>query len=212
MLVDSSFLFVSSEIVIQETTEKGALIEATLMELNKTSESGNIYRIEEGEQIAKSLVGKPVFFGITWSGKHDNPISVKGIKKEPVGLVENTKKVGDKIKGLIRIIEVGLVEAIKSGAKFLFSVGGVAQYAKEVYEESGRKVRKLFNAVCNHLQMVPFGTKVGFPNAKLERVIEINETVLFDFVEKDIRKHLVLESIESDITNDPILDEELIFE
>lgn len=183
-----SFLFISSEVVFQETTAKGARLEVTMLELNKPSDQNTEYCIEEGDVIAESLVGDPIFYGTNWKNQHKND-------GEPIGIVESAKKIGNKIKGIINIWAPELINIIKRGGKFLFSIGGVAKFA-ELIEKGGKKVMRMIGAICNHLQMVPLGTKVGFPNAKVERVIEINETVMFiSEEEEDIVDTLITEAI-----------------
>lgn len=187
-----SFLFVTGDVVFQETTPKGAILEITALELNKESQQvvPTEYRIEEGEQIAASLVGNPIYYGTKASGKH-----LKG--RPSVGEVLKAWKTGNKIKAKILITSKSLIKKLKKGIKFLFSVGGVAEFA-EVIQRGKRIVKRMVNALCNHLQIVDVGTKVGFPNAKVERVIEINETVLF--VEVDPIDSSIESAIESAIT------------
>lgn len=175
-----SYFFITREITFQETNdgEKGAFIEITATELNKASEGSqhNVYQIEEGEEIAKSLVGQPIYYGTDPLRRHDNPI-VSGSNKEPIGIVKSAKVVGNEIKAIIRIICSSIIETLKRGTKYLFSIGGIA--ISETVKKIGDKlIHILHGARCNHLQMVDVGTPVGFPNAKMERLIEINETVM----------------------------------
>lgn len=176
--MENVFYFITKEVEFQESEVEGARVEVTVMELNKASEGNNrIYKIEEGDEIAKSLVGNDIYHGIDWRGKHDNPIVNEDSQNEPIGFVESAKVVGNKIKAIIRIINKSFVERLKNGVKFLFSVGGNA--VSETIKKIGNKiVHVLHGARCNHLQMLDVGTPVGFPNAKTERLIEINETVM----------------------------------
>jgi len=171
------FYFISKEITFEETEKKGARIEATVMELEKVSANGNVYRIDEGKKIAKSLVGKNVYYGTDAFGKHENPITKDGSDGEPVGIVESAKVVVNKIKAVIRIINQGLIEALKQGVKYLFSVGGSA-ISETIKKIKGKIVHILHGARCNHLQILDMGTPVGFKNAKMDKLIEINETVM----------------------------------
>ena len=167
----SAFLFVTNEVEFQEATPTGARISVTFMELNKPSENDRMYRIEEGDQLAKSLVGKFIRFGANIFGKH-----FKQVKK--IGFVESAHKVGNKIKGIVNIFDKSFIEKIKKGAKFLFSVGGTALFGKVI--QMGKKiVTELWGAVCSHLQMLPNNPSgAGFPNAKMHKVIEINESIM----------------------------------
>lgn len=178
---ESVFFFVTKDVTFNETksTDKFAVIEATVMELEKPSTPPNnrIYQFEEGSQIAKSLVGKPVYYGVDMFGKHENPLVKKNSIKEPVGFVESAIVVGNKIRAIIKIISSSIIECLKSGTKYLFSVGGnaIGETIKKIGE---RVVHVLHGARCNHLQIVDVGTIVGFPNAKMEKLIEIQETVM----------------------------------
>lgn len=177
-----SFLFITKDVEFEETDPEGkfARVKATFLELDKPSvgsksKTPKIYRFVEGGTIAKSLVGKPIFYGTDWAGRHTQ-------KQGAIGLVESAKKLGKKIKGIVKIFitdkTLALVEALKRGGKFLFSVGGIARFGETLIDKAGKIIQRLYNAVCTHLQMVPAGTKVGFPSAKLEEVIEIQETVM----------------------------------
>jgi hypothetical protein len=174
-----SFFFITKEVTFQETksTDKYAIIEATVMELDKISEGNNrVYQFEEGDEIAKSLIGKPVYYGANWKGQHENPL-VSGKNVDPVGIVEFAEVVGKKIKATIKIISTSLIETLKRGTKYLFSVGGNA--IMDTMKKIGEKViHVLSGARCNHLQIVDVETKVGFPDAKMEKLIEIQETVM----------------------------------
>jgi len=176
---ETVFFIISKDLIFEETSEKGARLEATVMELDKVSEGNNrVYQIDEGEAIAKSLKNKPVYHGITAWNKHDNPIASPESSKEPVGIVEKAWVIGRKIKAHIRIISQGLIESLKQGVKFLFSVGGVA-LAETIKKIGDKIIHVLHGARCNHLQILDLGTAVGFPDAKMEKLIEINETVMF---------------------------------
>lgn len=177
MSQENIFYFFTKEFEFQESDAKGALVEATVMELNKVSKNGRVYQIEDGPEITKSLVGKDVYYGTDSKGKHENPIVKEDSKATPVGFIESAKIVGNKIKAKIRITAQGMIEALKQGVKYLFSVGGKA--VSETIKKIGDKIiHILHGARCNHLQIVDMGTPVGFPNAKMEELIEINETVM----------------------------------
>jgi len=174
---ENIFYFFTKEVEFQESDAKGALLEVTVMELNKVSKNGRVYQIEEGPEIAKSLIGKDIYYGTDRSGKHDNPLVKEDSKATPVGFVESAIVVGNKIKANIRITAQGMIEALKQGVKYLFSVGGKA-ISETIKKVAGKIIHILHGARCNHLQMVDMGTPVGFPNAKMEELIEINETVM----------------------------------
>jgi len=171
------FFVITKEIEFEETVEKGARILATVMELEKVSKNKRLYQIKEGKQIADSLKGKPIYYGTDVFGRHDNPIKNPKSKKEPVGFVETARVVGNKIKAVIRIFNEKLISALKKGVRYLFSIGG--QAISETIKKIGNKIVHVLNgARCNHLQLVDKGTPVGFPSAKMEKLIEIQETVM----------------------------------
>jgi len=177
----TTFYVVSKDVVFEESfstvKQEYAIIEATVLELEKISGNNKVYLIEEGEEIAESLVGKPVFYGTDPFNKHDNPLTKPDSEREPVGIVESARVVGNKIKAVIKIISESIVETLKHGTKYLFSVGGNA--IRETVRKVGEKmVHVLHGAKCNHLQILDVGTKVGFPDAKIEKVLEIQETVM----------------------------------
>lgn len=170
-----SFFFVTREVDFRpefsETKGKYARILGTFMELDKASTNGNIYRFSEGEKIAKSLIGKPIRYGANWLGKH--------LKKGPkIGFVESAMVVGKKIRGVVRITAPHLIEALKAGTKFMFSVGGVAKTFNLI--KRGKEVfTQLIGAVCTHLQLLDNNPeKAGFKSAKMLKLLEINESVL----------------------------------
>ena len=175
------FFILSSDFEFLESFEdKPVRLLATVMELNKASLNGKVYRIEEGKTIAKSLIGNDVYYGVDWAGRHCNPIlrkEGKCSKSEPVGTVESTFVEGNKIKATIEILNESLIQALKNGVKFLFSVGGnaVKQIVKKI---GGKLVSVMYGARCNHLQIINPDTKVGFPKATVERLLSINETVM----------------------------------
>jgi len=178
-----SFFFITSEVAFDEFEilptlfeegkgkKKGARILATFMELDTPSQNSRIYRFVEGKKIAQSLVGKLIRYGANWFGKH--------FKKVPViGIVEEAYQKGKKIMGIVRIWDQGIIETLKKGTKYLFSVGGMADFGKMV-KKGGKFFTKLYNALCTHLQLLPNDPEgAGFPSAKMHKVIEINESVM----------------------------------
>ena len=174
------FYFVSRDYEFQEIDKTGARILATVMELEKVSGNGNVYRFSEAKAICKSLEGVKVYYGTDMFGMHDNPLVNKKSKNKPVGIVESAKQFGNKIKAIIRITETKLINMLKRGRQFLFSVGGSAKSAvQKTYSKLTDKIISvLHGAKINHLQMADANTPVGFPSAKIEKILSINETVL----------------------------------
>ena len=165
----------ANEIELEESVNNEVRVLATVLELDIPSKNGRLYQFGEGETIAKSLEGKPVYYGTNWLGKHDNPLVMRESKNEPVGIVEKCWVAGNKIKAKIKIYGESLANKIRGGAKFLFSVGGVAKnFIKKRIGD--RNVDVLEGAKCNHLQIIDGSTPVGFPSAKLEKILNVNET------------------------------------
>lgn len=166
-----SFFFITTECEFQEATKKGARVLATFMELDTPSQNGRIYRFVEGKEIAKSLIGRTIRYGADWLGKHLTNVPI-------IGKVETAFREGKKIKGVVHIWNKNIIEKLKAGVKFLFSVGGVAQFTKAV--KKGKQIfTTLYNAVCTHLQLLPNNPKgAGFPTAKIHKILEINESYI----------------------------------
>jgi len=203
-----TFLFVS-EAKFEETSPKGALISGTFVELDKLSTPKktvngktihNVYRIEDADLIIRSLQGAPVYYNINWFGLHDHT-------KPNIGFVETVMKKGKKIIGKVRITAKNLIKKLKKGKRFLFSIGGNAE--KETKKIVGNKIiRTLVKAFCTHLQLVPWGANVGFPNAQMKKLIEVQETVMFSESElKEIRE--TIEVIEDTKVVTPKITEEI---
>jgi len=186
-----SFFFVTNDVEFQEATLKGAKVLGTFMELEKPSANGRVYRFVEGTKIAKSLIGKTIRYGANWAGKHilGNPV---------IGKVLRAWQEGNKIKGIVNFTDKNIIGLLKKGAKFLFSVGGVAQFGETV--QKGKQVfTRLYNAVCTHLQLLPnIPSGAGFPNAKMHKVIEINESVMLANPIEDETSTRILHEIKLD--------------
>lgn len=185
------FIIITDKLEFEETKEKGARILATVMELEKPSKNNRLYQFEEGKAIVRSLKGKPVYYGTDVFGRHCNPLKKNASQeckvRPPVGFVETAKLVGKKIKAIIRIYDNKIIQALKNGIKFMFSVGGNA-ISETLKKIGGKIIRVLSGAKCNHLQIVDKGVPVGFQSAKMEKLIEINETVTLFADEEKIPK------------------------
>jgi hypothetical protein len=168
--IDFFFVKSSEKLIFHETADKPyAIISGVLMELDKPSTTHRLYQFDESESIADSMMGKPIFYGTDWKGKHDTT-------KPPVGsvLTARVNRLARNIFAYLKIYSKELVNRLKRGEKFLFSIQGTADKAVQK-----SNVRHMLGAVVNSLQMVPFGTNVGFPNAQMEKLVSLQETVLF---------------------------------
>jgi len=170
MSSESQFLFVSKTIEFNEST---ALVSAVFCELDKKSENGRVYRFSDANEIIESLIGSVVYFGVDIFGRH--------LKNKVVGIVEEAVLVGKTIKGKIRIDSQSIIEKLKSGVKFLVSIGGTA------YAKIRKGFMEMVNPIVNHIaiwessQRNIYGEKqsAGFSSAKIDKILEIEESVLF---------------------------------
>lgn len=154
-----------------------ARVHGVFAEIEKLSEQGTMYRFEDAKTLTETLIGSPVYYGVDLYNRH-----VKQ-QRNRIGFVESAKLVGKRIIGSIIIKPINDVgrmvfSLLKSGGKFLFSIGGFAEKVQETFDNFGRKVKKYVKAFCNHLQLVDANVKVGFPTTRIESV-EFSETLLF---------------------------------
>jgi len=151
-----------------------ALISGVVLSLNQASQGKkhHVYRFSEGVQLADSLVGKNVFEGVDFFGRHKTSIHDK------VGVVKRTLIKGDKIIAFILIRAKKLIKAIASGKRFWFSIMGNAKSETPIKTASGETIRILNDAKISSLQILKEGVKVGFPEAQLSDVLKIQETVM----------------------------------
>ena len=174
--METSFLYITKGYTFEEGKGKFARIQITAMELDKVSRNKNLYRFSERYEIARSIIGRKVRWGISRVGKH-----LKGLRTKVVGFVESTKVVGNKIRAVIKITDTDVISMLKSGIKraFRFSVGGVAQTARLV-QKAGKRFFELIGARVNHLQMwlSEKPRESGFESAKVEKVLEFSESAL----------------------------------
>lgn len=171
-----SFLFITKDVRTFMESGKIAYVKCTALELDKPSINGKIYAFEEGDKIAESMVDKPIYFNIDWRGKHK-------LDEESIGKIILAKRIGKKIKAILGITDLKIIDKLRQGLKFLFSIGGHAKTSK-YFKQGKRMVEKLFGTVIQHLQMIPDGknifgkSKVGFPSAKMEKILKIEESCL----------------------------------
>jgi len=165
-----SYLFVSRT----EFQESSGLVSATFMELDKVSENKRLYRFENAQEIIDSLIGSAVRFGVDLFGRHLTKGSI-------VGIVESAQLVGKKIVGTIRITTQSILDKLKKGIKFLLSVGGIG------FPTFKKGYTIIENPEIQHVQMWESNQKnllgqpqsAGFNSAKIEKILEIQESVLF---------------------------------
>lgn len=185
---NATFFFVSFPRDIQifeEATSSYARIQITAMELDKVSNNDNLYKFSEKESIKKSLIGKPVFYGLKVKRKRISPTKVireqKHLKKVKIGFIESAKIVGNKIKAVVKITDLDILGMLKKGIKdFLFSVGGVASRARIVIR-GAKKFTEMVGAKVTHLAMWKSKhekKEAGFESARMEKLLEFSECAL----------------------------------
>ena len=188
------FEFISPlEVTIEETSLGVAIIRGTLLR-EGVSKNGNLYTIKEMKKIAKATEGQPIYVGTTT--KMDVNLGI--IRK---GMHDNTKsnKVGRIIQAIFndvkRVIKfVGevvntenhpdIISKIKAG--WGISIGGVAEKARKIIEETGRILTKVMGMRVTHVQLLAPWIVKGQEEAKVESV-EIQESMIFyEALEKEI--------------------------
>jgi len=165
----NSFLFVNG-IESFEESQKGAVCDATFLTLDKVSENGRRYNFEDSDLIIETLRNAPIRLGITITGKHR--------KSRQVGVVKQVFMEGKTVKGKILVTAKDIISKLKKGVKFLLSVGGKALGALTKF---GKKMfMNMIKPQVTHVQMFSVDEgKSGFPEAKVNRVIDFGESLLY---------------------------------
>ena len=70
MSVEYSFN-ITTPLEIEESVGRTVVLSGTFLRLNKATNNGREYQIEEGQQIAEGLIDMPVGFGTDWMNKHN---------------------------------------------------------------------------------------------------------------------------------------------
>jgi len=165
-----SYLYVSKVSDFEEST---ALCQVTFAELDKKSTNNRVYRFSDAQGIIQSLIGSVVKFGVDKMGKH--------IRFAPlVGIVESAFLEGKTIKGKIRIDSQDIINKLKKGIKFLVSIGG---FGSAIVHKT---FTEIVEPIIEHVQIWQasqtniLGEKqiAGFSKAKIEKVLEIEESCL----------------------------------
>lgn len=164
---------------IQEAyTHDSVLLSGVILRLNIPTTNGNIYRVEEAEQIVENMKGVPVFFRSDQQGYHiRRPDSYVGrvVKVENMGSylradveVWNTKEFPD------------LAYRVKKG--WGFSIGGKAH----AFESTGtftpamKPIAKLHGMAANHLQLLEPEERRGDAMAVVDKIYEVQESFIVD--------------------------------
>lgn len=145
--MDYEFRIYSPFEVIEESKSAGVRLKGVFIKLNKPTTNGRVYPAEtEGENIAETLKGAPVYWGV-------NPITNKHVKRDPVGRVLSAfyNKLKGVVEGTVEIFESsGLGDLLRKMKTVGFSIGGKAQDLRSI----GGGLKRVVGMVCNHLQIL----------------------------------------------------------
>ena len=179
------FEFRSPIVITLEETKKGvALISGTLIK-EGVSKNGNIYTIDQLEEIAKQAEGIPVYYGVMTKRDPNTGLLVRNahanIKKNKVGRIIKAwlDKASKKVKFIAEVVSTpnfpNLIKQIKSG--WGISIGGIATKAKYVMDEAKRILLKILKMKLNHVQLLSPEIVRGMDAAKVEGV-SIQESMI----------------------------------
>jgi len=179
------FEFTSPVSITLEETKKGvAIITGTLIK-EGVSKNGNIYTIEQLEEIAKQAEGIPIYYGVMTKRDPNTGLLMKNmhanIKENKVGRIIKAwlDKASRKVKFIAEVVSTpkfpNLIKRIKSG--WGVSIGGIATKAKYVMDEAKRILLKILKLKLNHVQLLSPQIVRGMDSAKVEGVT-INETMI----------------------------------
>src|SRR4030042_6449797 len=197
-MVDLEYSFViTTPLEVEEAFQDRVILKGTFLKLESATKNGNIYSIEEAQQIANGLVGMPVFYGVkppefvvtpqglaVVKGKHDKDL--ENPEKTSIGrvfktLVNEAKKT---IEGWVEVWNNSkfpdLVQKIKKG--WGFSIGGKATELQEtgLINSLGKTIKKIFGMKPHHLQLLAPEIPRGQDEAKVDDVQAVEESLSFD--------------------------------
>jgi len=172
---------VTAPLEVEEAFQDRAILSGTFLKLKKVTKNGREYQIEEGDQITKSLMGMPVFFGT-------DPLTNKHIKSAQNQVGRVFKTLFDKgqkiIKGFVEIWNTALFPDLVSKVKkgWGFSIGGIAKSLIPTgkLNKLGRAIMKVLGMKPNHLQLLEPQVIRGQVEAQVKTVKELEETFEFD--------------------------------
>lgn len=186
------FEFIAPTEVEIEETSKGVAIIKGIMLREGVSTNGNVYTVDEMENIAKQAENMPIYVGTR--SKIDPNL---GIKRD--NMHDNTEShcvgriisaIFDKAKRVIRYIaEIvntsrfpKIIEEVKAG--WGISIGGKAD-AKVVIDKARRILYKITNMILSHIQLLEPHVKLGQDEARVQNV-EIQETmIMYELIKKE---------------------------
>jgi len=181
------FEFISPvEYAVEESAAQRAgvaIISGTLLR-EGVSRNGNVYTIDEMENIAKQVIGTPIYYGVMKKRDPNTGLMMKdkhaNIEENRIGKIidcvfNKTKRI---IKFMAEIVNTEshphIIEEVKQG--WGISIGGIATKAKLVVDEAMRILTKIIGLELNHVQLLPPDKPTGVEGCQVENV-EVQESM-----------------------------------
>jgi len=164
---------------IEETLSDRILLKGTFLKLSQPTANGREYLVEEGEQIASSLVNQPLYFGAeTGTNKHlvDEQHKIGRVKE---AIFDAGKKI---IHGVVEVwnnsLFPDLIQKVKTG--WGFSIRGKVKAFQPTgrLNSLGRAVMKVIGMEPTSISLLDPSVKRGQQEARVEGAVE--ETMSFD--------------------------------
>ena len=178
--------FTPVKILVEETEQGVATIKGTLL-VEGMSKNGNLYTIDEMENIAEQAKGKDIVCGTKIginpnTGRLSNNLHDDSPKNIVGKIIDATlDKISKKITFIAEIVNTPLfpdiIKKVKAG--WGVSIGGFVNKAKYVVNKANQLAMKIENMVVQHVALVEPSVVRGQDAAKVESV-SVQETMIFD--------------------------------
>jgi len=189
--------FTPVEIMVEETEHGVALIKGTLL-VEGVSRNGNLYTVDEMENIAEQAKGVPIYFGVKDGINPNTGLPTKNLHAD-----DSENKVGKIIDATLDAIKrkIYFVAEVVNTAKFPditkriragwgVSIGGFVTKAKYVLNAAKKVCLQIQNMVVEHVALVDPTVIRGQDEAQVENV-RVQECMVFEDVPQI---HLVIKS------------------
>jgi hypothetical protein len=192
------YLFFSPvEIMVEETDQGVALIKGTLL-VEGISRNGNLYTIDEMENIAEQAKGKPIYFGVKNGINPNTGLPARNLHddSEPNKVGKILSATLDAVKRKIFFVaEVvnttkfpDIIKKIRAG--WGVSIGGFVTKAKYVLNEAKKVCLQIQNMVVEHVSLIDPSVIRGQDEAQVENV-HVQECMIF---ENEPQLHITIKS------------------
>jgi hypothetical protein len=181
-----------TEIMIEETEQGVAMISGTLLK-EGISRNGNLYTIEEMENIAKQAQNKPIYYGVTEGINPNTGLWSQNLHDESpenrIGKIIKTTldKIKRKITFIAEVVNTtkfpDIINKIKAG--WGISIGGYVTEAHRFFDKVKGLCLKIKNMIVEHVSLIDPSVVRGQDEAKVESV-KIQETMLFDIPKRKV--------------------------